>query len=81
MDKREMLKQFMRGRDFPAGGNIGFDLDLWGYLDSGEYNRRAVEACVSLLRWYRQEFGVSDRQSVFYKYIQELKKQGFIINI
>ena len=61
--------------------DAGFDIDLWDYLESGEYNQRAVDACISLLRWYSQENGTTDRQSGFYQYIQQLKKQGHEIEI
>ncbi|WP_270776031.1 hypothetical protein [Segatella buccae] len=80
-DNRDKLKQLAKGYSDLTGSDIGFDIDLWQYLDSGEYNKRAVEACIGLLRWYRQENGTTDRQSVFYQYIQQLKKQGYEIEI
>lgn len=81
MNNRDKLKQLMRGCHTATDTGIGFDIKLWGYLDRGEYNKRAVDACVSLLRWYKQENGTADRQSCFYQYIQELKRQGYEIEI
>ena len=80
-DNRDKLKQLAKGYSDLTGSDIGFDIDLWQYLDSGKYNKRAVEACVSMLRWYRQENRTTDRQSGFYQYIQQLKKQGYEIEI
>lgn len=80
-DNRDKLKQLAKGYSDLTGSDIGFDIDLWQYLDCGEYNKRAVEACIGLLRWYRQENGTTDRQSGFYQYIQQLKKQGYEIEI
>ena len=76
-NNRDKLKQLAKGYSDLTGSDIGFDIDLWQYLDSGEYNKRAVEACIGLLRWYRQENGTTDRQSGFYQYIQQLKNQGY----
>lgn len=73
-DKRDKLKQLARGYSSLTGSVMGFDIGLWEYLDRGEYNKRAVDACVSMLRWYRQENGTTDRQSGFYQYLQQLKK-------
>lgn len=78
-NNRDKLKQLAKGYSDLTGSDIGFDIDLWQYLDSGEYNKRAVEACIGLLRWYRQENGTTDRQSGFYQYIQQLKNQGYEI--
>ena len=50
-DNRDKLKQLAKGYSDLTGSDIGFDIDLWQYLDSGKYNKRAVEACVSMLRW------------------------------
>ncbi|EEX17264.1 hypothetical protein [Prevotella veroralis] len=80
-DNRDKLKQLAKGYSNLTSDDIGFDIDLWQYLDSGEYNKRAVDACISLLRWYRQENGRIDRQSGFYQYIQQLKEQGYDIKI
>ena len=80
-NNRDKLKQLAKGYSDLIGSDIGFDIDLWQYLDSGEYNKRAVEACIGLLRWYRQENGTTDRQSGFYQYIQQLKNQGYEIEI
>lgn len=80
-NNRDKLKQLAKGYSDLTGSDIGFDIDLWQYLDSGEYNKRAVEACIGLLRWYRQENGTTDRQSGFYQYIQQLKDQGYEIEI
>ena len=80
-DNRDLLKQLARGYSDLTGSDMGFDIDLWDYLDRGEYNQRAVEACVGMLRWYKQENGTADRQSGFYQYIQQLKKQGHEIEI
>lgn len=80
-DNRDKLKQLARGYSNLTGGDVGFDIDLWQYMDSGEYNKRAVDACISLLRWYRQENGTIDRQSGFYQYIQRLKEQGYEIKV
>lgn len=80
-NNRDKLKQLAKGYSDLTGSDIGFDIDLWQYLDSGEYNKRAVEACIGLLRWYRQENGTTDRQSGFYQYIQQLKNQGYEIEI
>lgn len=80
-DNRDKLKQLAKGYSDLTGSDIGFDIDLWQYLDSGKYNKRAVEAYVSMLRWYRQENRTTDRQSGFYQYIQQLKKQGYEIEI
>lgn len=80
-DNRDKLKQLAKGYSDLTGSDIGFDIDLWQYLDSGEYNKRTVEACIGLLRWYRQENGTTDRQSGFYQYIQQLKNQGYEIEI
>lgn len=81
MSNKDKLKQFARGYSDLTGSDMGFDIDLWEYLDRGEYNKRAVDASVSLLRWYKQENGTTDRQSGFYQYIQQLKKQGYEIEI
>lgn len=80
-NNRDKLKQLAKGYSDLTGSDIGFDIDLWQYLDSGEYNKRAVEACIGLLRWYRQENGTTDRQSGFYQYIQQLKNQDYEIEI
>ena len=50
-NNRDKLKQLAKGYSDLTGSDIGFDIDLWQYLDSGEYNKRAVEACIGLLRW------------------------------
>ena len=81
MSNKDKLKQLARGYSDITGGDMGFDIDLWEYLDRGEYNKRAVSACISLLRWYKQENGTTDRQSGFYQYIQQLKEQGYEIEI
>ena len=81
MENRDKLKQLARGYSPIAKMRHGFDIDLWEYLDRGEYNKRAVDACISLLRWYRQENGTTDRQSGFFEYIQQLKKKGHEIEI
>lgn len=60
---------------------MGVDIDLWLFLGRGEYNKRAVEVCICLLRLYKQENKITDRQSCFYQYIQELKQQGYEIEI
>jgi len=80
-DNRDKLKQLARGYSDLTDSDMGFDIDLWEYLDKGEYNKRAVDACISLLRRYRQENGTTDRQSCFCQYIQQLKKQGYEIEI
>lgn len=80
-DNRNRLKQLARGCNGTTDSDAGFDIDLWEYLDHGEYNQRAVEACVGMLRWYRQEHGTIDRQSGFYQYLQEMKKQGHQVEI
>lgn len=80
-DNRSKLKQLARGYSTMTDSDMGFDIDLWDYLESGEYNQRAVDACISLLRWYRQENGTTDRQSGFYQYIHKLKEQGYEIQI
>ena len=81
MENRERLKQLARGYTDMTGSDAGFDIDLWEYLDRGEYNKRAVDACISLLRWYKQENGTTDRQSGFYQYILQLKEKGHEIEI
>ena len=78
-DNRDKLKQLARGYSDLTDSDMGFDIDLWEYLDRGEYNKRTVEACIGLLRWYRQENETTDRQSGFYQYLQERKKQGYKI--
>jgi hypothetical protein len=79
-DNRDKLMQLARGYSTMTDSD-GFDIELWQYLDNGEFNQRALDACVSLLRWYQQENGTTDRQSGFYQYIQQLKKQGYEIEI
>lgn len=80
-DNRDKLKQLAKGYSDLTDNNMGFDIGLWEYLDRGEYNKPAVDACISLLRWYKQENGIADRQSGFYQYIQQLKKKGYEIEI
>jgi hypothetical protein len=81
MSNRDKLMQLARGYNDLTDSDAGFDIDLWEYLESGEYNKRAVDACVSLLRWYRQENGTTDRHSGFFQYIHKLKEQGYEIQI
>jgi hypothetical protein len=81
MQNRERLKQLARGCTHITDSDAGFDIELWQYLDRGEYNQRAVDACISMLRWYRQENGTTDRQSGFYQYLHHLKKKGYEIEI
>ncbi len=80
MENKERLKQLARGCSTMTDSD-GFDIELWQYLDRGEYNKRALDACISMLRWYRQENGTADRQSGFYQYIQQLKKKGYEIEL
>lgn len=80
-NNREILKQLARGENLLNGEYTGFDIELWGYIDSGQYNERAVKACLGLLRWYKGEFGVLDRSSGFYEYIRQLNKEGYDIKI
>lgn len=80
-DNRDKLMQLARGCSTMTDSDMGFDIDLWDYLESGEYNQRAVNACIGLLRWYRQENGTTDRQSGFFEYIQQLKKKGYEIEM
>ena len=81
MSNKDKLKQLARGYSDLTDSDMRFDIDLWEYLDMDEYNKRAVDACISLLRWYKQKNGTTDRQSGFYQYIQQLKEQGYEIEI
>ena len=76
-NNREILKHIARG--VYATGVSGFDVDIWGYLERSEYDRRAVDACKSQVDSYEECTGETDRTSCFSKYLQEMKGKGYKI--
>lgn len=78
-EKREALKGLLRGGYNVEG--MGFDVDLWPYLDRDEYNARALEACLRFVRWERDNTGSIDRRTRFYAYILEMRAQGYSAEI
>ena len=69
MNNREFLKEFMRGCEDLT--DIGISIHMWLIMGDGICDKETVEACRNALQWHKRVYGVADRESGFYDYLDK----------
>lgn len=44
---------------------------MWLIMGDGIYDKETVEACRNALQWHKRVYGVADRESGFYDYLDK----------